>query len=117
MHKSVNTMFPRFIGEKGENMKNPNTLADVAIKLLFPNQKVSENFRKSFRNYVEQSYLSIGCVALYITEAPHLTVDFRNFMSNFPEMDCGKREVILTENGGVLYKENYHNQFTKTIVE
>lgn len=96
---------------------NKIILADMAIKYLFPNQEISETFRKSFRDYVKESYSVHGCDALYIAEDPLLTVNFRNFMRKFPELDCGKREVILTEKGGVIYKNDYHNHSSITVLE
>lgn len=92
-------------------------ITEVVIQYMFPEQKVSANFKEQFKKYLEHDIENNHCTALYIAKDPNLTQSFRNFMKKFPELDCEKRQILVYPNGSVSFRHNYHNDKAYCLLE
>ena len=88
-------------------MKITEAEAKAIVNHMFPFQEIPSEFPKKFREFIQDRLNQLGCCALYISEDTRLTQKFRKFMSDFPKLDCERREAIIHESGKIDFWENY----------
>lgn len=77
------------------------TCSNIA-SFLFKEQILPADFLKSFEEFLKNKFAELNCVVCYAHSS-----SFREFMSKFPDLDYGSREVTVLENGKLFFQNNF----------
>lgn len=88
-------------------MKLSNEIVTAAFDRLFPNAYLNPDFClnsdafNEFKRYVNMQFSKLHCVVLWKRSS-----SFSEFLEKYG-LDCGKREVIITDNDHMRFSNNW----------
>lgn len=89
----------------------------LIIDNLFSGQSIPDGFAEELFDYIQRKFQQLGCCVLCTYPDVAMTYDFRNFMQQFPKLDCRCREVVIHSNGTIDFRKHHKNLYTITIYQ
>ena len=85
-------------------MKLSNEIVTAAFDRLFPNAYLNPEAFNEFKRYVNMQFTKLHCVVLW-----KRSNSFSEFLEKYG-LDCGKREVIITDNDHMRFSHNWDKE-------